>query len=209
MIKGIFFDMDGVLVDAKEWHYESLNRALDLFGLAIDRDAHLATFDGLPTRKKLEILSRSRRLPKKLHSFLNKLKQSYTIELTYAHCRPTFHHQFALARLKQEGLRIAVCSNSIRATVELMMELTSLSQYLDVMMSNEDVTHSKPHPEIYLAAMERCGLTPQQVVILEDNDHGIEAARASGAYVMVVGSPADVTYGRIRQFIDGVEKASP
>src|SRR2546422_8444783 len=55
MIKAVLFDMDGVLIDAKEWHYESLNRALDLFGMAIDRDAHLATFDGLPTRRKLEI----------------------------------------------------------------------------------------------------------------------------------------------------------
>jgi beta-phosphoglucomutase len=48
MIKAVLFDMDGVLVDAREWHYEALNRALRLFGMQIDRDAHLATFDGLP-----------------------------------------------------------------------------------------------------------------------------------------------------------------
>ena len=52
-IKAILFDMDGVLIEAKEWHYEALNRALDLFGMPISRYDHLITFDGLPTRKKI------------------------------------------------------------------------------------------------------------------------------------------------------------
>ena len=56
-IKAVLFDMDGVLIDAKEWHYEALNRALALFGMPISRFEHLTTFDGLPTRKKLEMLS--------------------------------------------------------------------------------------------------------------------------------------------------------
>ncbi|STK74080.1 2-deoxyglucose-6-phosphatase [Escherichia coli] len=50
-IKAILFDMDGVLIDAKEWHYEALNKALDLFGMKISRFDHLTTFDGLPTKK--------------------------------------------------------------------------------------------------------------------------------------------------------------
>src|SRR5882762_2602700 len=99
MIRGVIFDMDGVLIEAKDWHYEALNRALGLFGMAIDRDAHLATFDGLPTRRKLEILSKTRGLPRRLQRFVNDLKQSYTMEITYSRCRPVFHHQFALSRL--------------------------------------------------------------------------------------------------------------
>ena len=55
MIKAIIFDMDGVLIDAKEWHYEALNNALQLFGYKISREDHLATFDGLPTREKLRL----------------------------------------------------------------------------------------------------------------------------------------------------------
>ena len=57
MIKAIIFDMDGVLIDAKEWHYEALNNALQLFGYKISREDHLATFDGLPTREKLRLLT--------------------------------------------------------------------------------------------------------------------------------------------------------
>ena len=56
-IKAIIFDMDGVLIEAKDWHYEALNQALKLFGFTISRYDHLVTFDGLPTRKKLEMLS--------------------------------------------------------------------------------------------------------------------------------------------------------
>ena len=52
-IKAIVFDMDGVLIDAKEWHYEALNRALGLFGYGISRYDHLSRYDGLPTRRKL------------------------------------------------------------------------------------------------------------------------------------------------------------
>ncbi|WP_371364212.1 hypothetical protein SRRS_50250 [Sporomusa rhizae] len=83
MIKAVLFDMDGVLIDAREWHYIALNRALQLFGFEINRYDHLVTFDGLPTKKKLEMLSIERKLPRKLHSFINLIKQQYTMELIH------------------------------------------------------------------------------------------------------------------------------
>ena len=93
-IQGVIFDMDGVLIDAKEWHYEALNKALGLFGFQVSRYDHLSTFDGLPTRHKLEMLSLERGLPKGLHSFINELKQQYTLETVYTRCKPTFAHQY-------------------------------------------------------------------------------------------------------------------
>ena len=78
-IKAILFDMDGVLIDARDWHYDALNKALSHFGYLISRDSHLSTFDGLPTKDKLQILSKSKNLPFGLHSHINKLKQKYTI----------------------------------------------------------------------------------------------------------------------------------
>ena len=60
MIKAILYDLDGVLVDATEWHYESLNAALkEVCGFIINRDEHVSTFNGIPTIKKLEILQNS------------------------------------------------------------------------------------------------------------------------------------------------------
>jgi beta-phosphoglucomutase len=207
-IRAILFDMDGVLIDARDWHYEALNMALAPFGLDIDRDAHLATFDGLPTRTKLDMLFRSRALPRGLHSFINSMKQRHTGDIVRQHCHPVFHHQFALARLKAQGYKLAVCSNSVRASVELMMQRAGLSDFLDLMLSNEDVAKPKPDPEMYLFAMSRLELSPAECLIVEDNEHGVRAARASGAHVLVVAGPNDVTHDRLLTAINDLRQAA-
>lgn len=200
-IRAILFDMDGVLIDAKDWHYEALNKALGLFGVEISRYDHLHTFDGLPTRVKLQMLSEGQFLPTELHGFINQLKQMYTAELIHQRCHPLFHHEYALSRLKQEGYRIAVCSNSIRSTIELMMEKASLMEYVDLIVSNEDVRKAKPDPEMYLTAMERFGLRPEECLVVEDNPKGIQAGKASGAAVLEVASVYDVNYENIMRKI--------
>jgi beta-phosphoglucomutase len=197
-INAVIFDMDGVLIDAREWHYEALNQALGLLGLEISRYDHLSTYDGLPTRRKLEMLTEERGLPRELHGFLNELKQQYTMERVAIRCRPVFQHEFALARLKADGFRLAVASNSVRDTVAAMMERANLIGYLDALISNEDVVLPKPAPDMYLLAMERLGVAPDETLIVEDNENGIKAARASGAHVMVVASPEDVTHEAIQ-----------
>ncbi len=191
------FDMDGVLIDARNWHYEALNRALRLFGMAISRYDHLTTFDGLPTKKKLQLLTAVRGLSPSLHSFLNEMKQRYTMEIVAVECKPAFVQQYALSRLQAEGYRMAVCSNSIRPSVEAMMERAELRRYLDFTISNQDVAQAKPHPEMYATAISRLGLQPHEVLVVEDNENGLAAARASGAHVMAVRGVEDVTYGAI------------
>ncbi|MFD2584172.1 HAD family hydrolase [Pedobacter vanadiisoli] len=206
-IKAVIFDMDGVLIDAREWHYDSLNAALKIFGTEISRYDHLVTFDGLPTKKKLEMLSIEGGLPYGLHGFVNDLKQQYTLEIVYAKCKPVFHHQYALSKLKSEGYRLAVCSNSVRKSIEIMMDKASLSQYLDFFLSNQDVVKGKPDPEIYNKAMERMGLKPEECLIVEDNENGIKAAIASGAHLLKVENPDDVHYFNIINRIKEIENA--
>jgi len=197
-MKAVIFDMDGVLIDARDWHYEALNRALRLFGVEISRYEHLVTFDGLPTKKKLQMLTLEGRLPEKLHTLINKLKQEYTMEMVYSKCKPVFQHQYALSQLRHEGYKLAVCSNSVRKTIEIMMERSKLDGYLDFFLSNEDVVRSKPDPEIYTKAMERLGVQPDECLIVEDNENGLKAAMASGAHVLRVSSPVAVTYHNIK-----------
>ena len=206
-IKAILFDMDGVLIEAKDWHYEALNAALRLFGMEIQREDHLAVYDGLPTRRKLEILSKTRGLPKKLHAFINELKQARTLELAVERCRPMFIHQYALHRLRQDGFHLVVCSNSIRNSIEVMLRHADLLRHIEFFLSNEDVVKAKPDPEIYTAAIVRLGLTPGECLIVEDNENGIRAARASGAHVMEVATVDDVTYDRICRAINAIRSA--
>jgi HAD superfamily hydrolase (TIGR01509 family) len=206
-IKAVIFDMDGVLIDARDWHYESLNKALNLFGTEITRFDHLVTFDGLPTRKKLEILSLEGGLPVKLHDFINDLKQEYTWEIVYTKCKPIFHHRYALSKLKNDGYLLAVCSNSVRRTVDLMMEKSGLMPYLDFFLSNQDVEKGKPDPEIYTKAIEKFGLQPSECLIVEDNQNGVKAALAAGGHLLKVENPDDVTYQNIIKRIKEIENA--
>ncbi len=207
-IKAVIFDMDGVLIEAKDWHYEALNKALGLFGMEISRYDHLVTYDGLPTKKKLEMLSTERGLPARLHNFINDMKQQYTTEIIYAQCKPRFYHEYALSRLKQEGYRLAVASNSIRQTVHLMMEQSALMGYLDFYLSNQDVKVGKPDPEIYTKAIQQLGLSPAECLIVEDNERGIQAARASGAWVMEVNEVDEVNYQNILDQIGLIERSA-
>jgi beta-phosphoglucomutase len=206
MIKAVIFDMDGVLIEAKEWHYEALNRALRLFGFEISRHDHLTAYDGLPTSKKLEMLSLESGLPKELHSFINELKQDYTMEIVHTQCKPSFVHEFALSKLKAQGYKLAVASNSIRNTVEVMMQKARLEPYLDLMLSNQDVGKAKPDPEIYEKAIAHFGFLPKDCLVVEDNENGIRAAKASGARVLVVREVSDVNIENILARIQQLEE---
>ena len=205
MIKAVIFDMDGVLIDAKDWHYESLNKALGLFGSEISRYDHLVTFDGLPTKKKLEMLSLEGGFPSGLHGFVNDLKQQYTMDIIHAKCKPVFQHQYALSKLKNAGYHMAVCSNSIRMTIEVMMEKAGLAPYLDFIISNQDVKHGKPDPEMYNTAIQRLGLDSKECLIVEDNENGIKAALASGGHLFKVENPDDMHYYNIINRISAIE----
>jgi beta-phosphoglucomutase len=205
-IKAVVFDMDGVLIDAKEWHYEALNRALGLFGMPISRYDHLVTYDGLPTRKKLEMLSLERDLPRGLHKFLNNLKQRYTLELVHTKCKPTFHHQYALSKLKAAGFKLGLCSNSIRMTLDLMCEKAQILHYFDATLSNEDVSNPKPAPDMYLKMAERLGLKPEEVLVVEDNDHGVKAALAAGCHLSRVSSVDEITLDNLERWLSKVQE---
>ena len=205
MIKAVIFDMDGVLIEAKEWHYDALNEALAFFGFTITREEHLTSYDGLPTKKKLSMLSSGKGFPVALHNFINQLKQKITMKIVHQNCTPNFAHEYALSRLQREGYKLAVASNSVKNSVSVMMELSNLSKYLEFQMSNEDVKNGKPDPEIYNKSILKLELSPKEVLIVEDNVNGIKAARASGAFVMEVNSIDDVNYDAIKSFISKLE----
>lgn len=193
--------MDGVLIDARMWHFEALNRALKLFGMDISMHEHLSKFDGLPTKVKLELLSSEAGLPRGLHQFINELKQTYTVEMGYLHCRPNFYHQYALAKLSADGYKMAVCSNSIKKTIDLLLSRAEIKDFFNLYLSSEDVTLPKPSPEIYVLAMSRLKVMPSECLILEDNENGIRAALDSGAHVMKINDVNNVNYENILRYI--------
>jgi len=205
MIKAIIFDMDGVLVEAKDWHYEALNKALGLFGYTISRVEHVTTYDGLPTRRKLEMLTIERGLPQELHAFINEMKQLYTMEIVHTQCKPRFTQEYALSTLKAQGYKLALASNSIRTSMEMMMRKSCLDQYLDLMLSNEDVKQPKPDPEIYNKAIQSLKVLPNEALVVEDHEVGVRAAKSAGAHVLKVKNVDDVNFHNILRAIHQAE----
>ncbi len=193
--KAILFDLDGVLVNMPDAHYEALNRALSLFGAKIEEDEHYGFFNGLPSRKKLAVLEEKGRIPSGLVEFINDVKQQYTKELIPKYCPPEHSKLIMMRHLKDANLKIGCCSNSIRETLHLMLKSAQLFEYFDVIIGNDEVSKSKPDPEMYILAMKKLGVTPEETIIIEDSPHGIEAARASGATVYKVRSIDDVHVG--------------
>lgn len=200
LIDSVIFDMDGVLIDAREWHFQALNDALELFGFSIDRYAHEERFNGLPTRVKLEILSKEFGLPRSLHHLINTVKQERTLRIAAAKCYPRAQHLILISALKRAGIKVGVATNSIRQTTEAMLSYAGILPLVDTIVTNQDVKFAKPNPEIYLLAMERLGGISRHTLVIEDNAHGIASAKAAGCLVAEVASPDDVHLERLMQY---------
>ncbi|MBI4403891.1 MAG: HAD-IA family hydrolase, partial [Deltaproteobacteria bacterium] len=91
------------------------------------------------------------------------------------------------------GYTLAVASNSIRSTVEIILDRMAIRQYFDVIFSNEDVAKPKPDPEIYRRCFEAMKLTPEECLVVEDSMPGIQAARQATPNVVIVAGPHEVT----------------
>ena len=209
MIKLIVFDLDGVLVDAKELHYQALNRALEKIDkkYIIHREEHLSTYDGLPTRKKLQLLTKNKGLPKDFYDAVWTLKQEATQNIINKEMSYDERLRSILSRLKSEGYSLVVASNSIRESVKLMLLRKGLLEYIDFYYSNQDVRHPKPSTEIYLKCMIKACVDPQDCVIVEDSHIGRKAATKSGAHLCGVRDVDDVTYEKVKETIDKANKS--
>ncbi len=205
MTKTVLFDMDGVLIDATEWHYEALNESLEIFGFSIPRDEHLNRFNGMTTRSKLEILSAEKNLPRGLHDIISDIKQDRTLRIAARMCFPNAPHLILLSTLKERDIKVGVVTNSIRLTSAFMLEYAGLTKYLDVLVTNEDVDNPKPAPDGYRLAMKILESLPGDTVVIEDGDHGIAAAISAGARVVKVSNPGEVSLELIDRIMGEAE----
>jgi len=205
MLKLIVFDLDGVLVETKQLHYDAFNKALcDVDPkYKISYDEHLSKYDGLSTHKKLELLSREKGLSGMELQSIWVRKQLYTSQMLR---ELTTDHRIieVLRRLKEDKYIIAVASNSIRDSVKITLLKLGLLEYIDFYLSNEDVKYPKPHPEIYLRSMITAGVSPKETLIIEDSIIGRKAANESGGYLMGINNPTDLIYENIIDYVNSI-----
>jgi len=202
MIKLILFDLDGVLIKAKDIHYRALNHALGE-QYAITSEEHLGRYDGLPTMVKLQRLTEDKGLPESKHADVWAHKQDITLELLGTELHPDEKFISLFKHLKEQGYQLGCCSNSVRRTVLTALSRIGVIEYCDIVLSTDDVKNTKPHPEMYWKAISMMSRLPEETLIIEDNPHGLLAATRSGAQVLRVENPEDVTLDKIETKLKG------
>jgi HAD superfamily hydrolase (TIGR01509 family) len=204
MNSAVIFDLDGVLIDSKEIHYDALNLALRSVNekYHITRQEQADIFEGMTTRSKLDILSHIKGLPRELHNYVWNLKQQYSAAMFKD--LPRDEELVSIFKsIADQGIAIGVASNSIRETLTTCLQALGVSRYVDVSLSNEDVSNPKPNPEIYNKCMLMLGSIPTTTIVFEDSVIGRQAADQSGAFLVEVERRTDLTIPFIQRMIEG------
>ena len=204
-IKGLIFDLDGVLVDTKKIHFDALNFALKT--LKIERISfkdHLNIYDGLPTIEKLKILNKKKKLKKKYFKKIVNLKQIKTKFFLNKHLKFNNKIYKTFNKLSKK-YKICIATNAVNQTLEICIKKLKLKKFIFKSFSNTDVLNNKPHPEVYLRCLVDMGLKPNETLIFEDSSHGVLAAQESGCHLFTVKNLSDITYSRIVNFMKNIE----
>ena len=196
MTKLVIFDLDGVLIDSKDYHYDALNEALGE-EYAITREEHVSTYDGLPTTAKLELLSKNKGLPADRYEEIWKAKQENTLHIFKTKVDKDYELMGYFQQLVEEGYKVAVASNSIRNTVKIILLRLGLLEFVDIYVSNEDVVRNKPFPSMYWKCMMALGALPDDTVILEDSHIGRQGALDSKCHLVPIENRSDLNQAKI------------
>jgi len=131
------------------------------------------------------------------------LKQRYTLD-TIEDNRKCMEEKIELhCYLKSQGIKIACVTNSIRETAEAMLNATCQRDWIDLLLTNEDVQRNKPHPDCYNIAIEKMGISPNYCLCVEDSPKGIQSALDSNAkWLWKVKDTHEVNLESYRSFIN-------
>lgn len=192
-IQGVIFDLDGVLVSTDELHYRAWKEMADAEGIPFDREVN-HRLRGVSRMDSLQIiLERARRSYSEAEKSAiadrkNARYREYLLELTTDDLLPGAADM--LAALRRRGIKIAVASASKNAS--MILERLELNPLLDACADGNDVTRSKPDPEVFLLAANRLGLAPRHCLVVEDAAAGVEAARRAGMACFAIGAASDL-----------------
>ena len=201
--KLVIFDLDGVLIDSRDVHYDALNSALIKINpkFVVTREEHLSKYDGLGTTMKLKMLTELKGLPVEYHDQVWKEKQRQTIDILQK--LPENKTAISIIKqLKKDGWKIAVASNSIRETIITALNAIGVLGYIEYIVSNEDVKHHKPYPEMYWKCMTALNALPQNTIIVEDSHIGRQGAIASGGHLYGIKDADDLDKDKFFGMID-------
>jgi beta-phosphoglucomutase len=182
---GIILDMDGVLVDSAAAHRRAWQRLGEEIGVPFTAEMFQRTF-GQRNASILPLWLGEDVLPQRIDE-LGSHKESLYRDLVRRGAVRVYPRIPALFQeLRAAGAGLVIASSGPRANIELLIDVMGASTLLDAVVAAEDVTHGKPHPEVFLRAADRLRLPPRRCAVIEDSVHGIEAARGGGMLAIAV-----------------------
>lgn len=189
MLKGIIFDMDGVLINSEPFHYQVWKEALKKRGINLDYEIYKPCI-GSTVQVLMQILHEHYGVDEKDDSLsleVKNLKQEMIEKQGYPHLIP--YVKDMLERFHEAGYHMAVASSSPQEYIENVTSYWGISPYFQVLVSGEHVEHPKPAPDIFLKTADILGLLPEECLVIEDSENGCRAAKAAGMTCMAYYNP--------------------
>ena len=181
MLKALIFDMDGLMVDTEPLYGRAGRRIAEHFGKTL-MDATLGKMAGRGPLDSMRIFAEDLGIAESAQSLLDRRTQ-----IMSAFFRAGVTPMPGLREILQafQGrLKLAVATSSPRAFTDLILPPLGIDRCFDVIQTSDAIANHKPHPEIYLAAMDKLGVTGEESVVLEDSQSGSRAGKSAGAYVV-------------------------
>jgi beta-phosphoglucomutase len=193
-ILAIIFDLDGVIVSTDELHYQAWHQLAEEIGVAFNRKTN-EQLRGVSRMDSLEIILGntpviySELQKRELANRKNEYYQVLIERLTPTDLLPNV--QMILTELKNRRVKIAIGSSSKNA--QLIIQRIGLAGLFDTIVDGNDISQSKPDPEVFALAARRLCIPPENCLVVEDAEAGLEAAWAAGMRVLAVGNAAHST----------------
>lgn len=201
MLKGVIFDMDGVLVNNMAVHFRAFAAMAERYNLRAEEGADFSHLNGRGNDDIIVALFPADLVAEKGVQALADEKEALYREIYAPEIVPTKGLVRLLGELKEAGLRCAVGSSGPRENVEFVLRECHIEPYFDVRISGDMVTRCKPDPEIFLTAARRLGLEPNECLVFEDAISGVRAAKAAGMRVIAL----TTTHTREQLLAEGAE----
>lgn len=189
MLKGIIFDMDGVLINSEPFHYQVWKEALRRRGIDVDYEVYKPCIGSTVgfLMKLLHDAYGIDRYDANLPIEVKKIKQELIEKRGYPPLIPYVKEM--LERFKQAGYSMGIASSSPQSYIENVTKFWGIDSYFKVLVSGETVEHPKPAPDIFLKTADMLGVSPQDCIVIEDSENGCKAAKAAGITCMAYFNP--------------------
>ena len=183
-IKAIIFDLDGTLVDSEPNYFKSDKKLLEELGIEFTEDMK-TKYIGIGSKAMMEEIKERFHINESVEELIVK-KNKYYADVAKDNTIVFPEMLKLLQLLKKNNIPMAVASGSSPEIIEMIISITNLKSYFDVVLSSEEVKRGKPEPDIFIETAKRLGIAPSNCLVLEDSQYGVEAAKSAGMYCIAI-----------------------